>query len=276
MRRNTALLTIKPVGTMKSFFDDDEYIIDASSSIDVILYIQAMHPKLGLFMKQAQAFETFEDFCFLDDEGKQIDNKTLAFHKFKDNDTVYIAPMISGGGGRTGTIIIAAALIAVAIAAGQIHAMYLLNFSAGGLGGATVGAAGLGAAGGGVAIGGGIIVPGAIAANLGIVSSIAMSVGVSLAMSAIQQQFVQAPQVQRTRSTRDSGTRSENNMFGSLSNTSQADSPIALNYGSMRVAGQFLSGYILSQQHARNDSPTIASIFNANQSPLSAEAEEAA
>ena len=275
MRRNTALLTIKPVGSMKSFFDDDKYIIDASSSIDVILYIQAMHPRLGLFMKQAQAFETFEDFCFLDDEGKQIDNKTLAFHKFKDNDTVYIAPMISGGGGRTGTIIIAAALIAIAIAAGQIHTMYLLNFSAGGLG---VGAGGAATAGGlsGVAIGGGIVVPGSIAANLGIVSSIAMSIGVSLAMSAIQQQFVQAPQVQRTSSTRDSGTRSENNMFGSLTNSTKADSPIALNYGNMRVAGQFLSGYILSQQHAKNDSPTIASIFNANQSPLSAEAEEAA
>ena len=138
--------------------------------------------------------------------------------------------------------------------------------------GAAVGAG----VGSGVAIGGGIIVPGSIAANLGIVSSIAMSVGVSLAMSAIQQQFVQAPQVQRTRSTRDSGTRSENNMFGSLTNSTKADSPIALNYGNMRVAGQFLSGYILSQQHAKNDSPTIASIFNANQSPLSAEAEEAA
>ena len=68
----------------------------------------------------------------------------------------------------------------------------------------------------------------------------------------------------------------KNNMFGSLSNTSKPDSPVALNYGNMRVAGQFLSGYILSQQHAQNDAPTVASIFNANQSPLSAEAEEAA
>ena len=258
---------------MKSFFDDDEYIIDASSSMDVIFYIQSMHPKLALFMKHAQVLETFEDFCFLDGEGKQVDNKTLAFHKFKENDTVYIAPMISGGGGRTGTIIIAAALIAIAIAAGQIHATYLLNFAPGGL---TTGAATGAVAGGGIAIGGGITLPAAVVSNLGIVSSIAMSVGVSLAMSAIQQTFVQAPQVQRTRSTRDSGTRSENNMFGSLTNSTKADSPIALNYGSMRVAGQFLSGYILSQQHARNDSPTIASIFNANQSPLSAEAEEAA
>ena len=33
MRRNTALLTIKPVGSMKSFFDDDEYIQELFFSI---------------------------------------------------------------------------------------------------------------------------------------------------------------------------------------------------------------------------------------------------
>ena len=251
---------------MKSFFDDDEYIIDASSSIDVIFYIQSMHPRLGLFMKQAQAFETFEDFCFLDGEGKQVDNKTLAFHKFKDNDTVYIAPMISGGGGRTGTIIIAVAIIAVAIASGQIHAAYLAQFSFGG---------GVGAIGGTVTVGG-IAIPAGLASYMGVVSSVAMSIGISLAMSAFQQQAVAAPQAQRTRSTGDSGTRSQNDMFGALTNTTKPDSPVALNYGNMRVAGQFLSGYILSQQHAKNDAPTVASIFNANQSPLSAEAEEAA
>ena len=123
---------------------------------------------------------------------------------------------------------------------------------------------------------GGIAVPAGVASVAGIVSSVAMSIGISLAMSVVQQQFVQAPDVQRTASTRDSGTRSQNNMFGSLENTSKPDSPVALNYGNMRVAGQFLSGYILSQQHAQNDAPTVASIFNANQSPLSAEAEEAA
>ena len=266
MRRNTALLTIKPVGSMKSFFDDDEYIIDAKSSMDVIFYIQSMHPRLALFMKHAQVLETFEDFCFLDGEGKQVDNKTLAFHKFKENDTVYIAPIIGGGGGRTAMIVVAAALIVIAIAAGQAHAAFVLANSFGGLTTATAVSTTFM----------GMSLTGIAASSLGIVSSIAMSVGISLALSAIQQQLVQAPQVQRTKSTRDSGTRSQNNMFGSLSNTSKPDSPVALNYGNMRVAGQFLSGYILSQQHAQNDAPTVASIFNANQSPLSAEAEEAA
>ena len=253
---------------MKSFFDDDEYIIDASSSIDVILYIQAMHPRLALFMKQAQALKTFEDFCFLDGEGRQVDNKTLAFHKFKENDIVYIAPVIGGGGGRTAMIVVAVALVAVAIMSGQIHAAYLMGNSFGGLS-AGAAASTTFAAQAAAALGG-------AAAYMGVVSSVAMSIGISLAMSALQQQFVQAPQAQRTRSTRDSGTRSQNDMFGSLTNSTKADSPVALNYGNMRVAGQFLSGYILSQQHAKNDAPTVASIFNANQSPLSAEAEEAA
>ena len=64
LRRNTALLTIKPVGSMKSFFAEDEYTIDVKL-LDVILD-SAMHPKLGLFMKQAQSIGTFEDFVFLD------------------------------------------------------------------------------------------------------------------------------------------------------------------------------------------------------------------
>ena len=69
-----------------------------------------------------------------------------------------------------------------------------------------------------------------------------------------------------------SGTRTENNMFGSLKNTTTAGTPILLNYGLFRVGGQFLSGYVLSQQHAQDSAPSVQSIFNANQTPLAAEA----
>ena len=79
------MLTIKPVGSMKSFFDNDEYTIDVKNCIDVILYIQAMHPKLGLFMKQAQTLTTFEDFCFLDKKGNIIDPQLFPYHKFKED-----------------------------------------------------------------------------------------------------------------------------------------------------------------------------------------------
>ena len=94
----------------------------------------------------------------------------------------------------------------------------------------------------------------------------------NLALSFITSLFTSRPKGKSVEVAKDSGTRTENNIFGSLQNTTEPGTPIALNYGLMRVGGQFLSGYILSQQHAQNDAPSIAQIFNSNESPLAAEA----
>ena len=48
-------------------------------------------------------------------------------------------------------------------------------------------------------------------------------------------------------STRQAGA------FGSLTNSTQSGTPIALHYGQVRVAGQMLSGYIDSDDHGKND-----------------------
>ena len=96
-----------------------------------------------------------------------------------------------------------------------------------------------------------------------------------MALSLVQSLFTSTPKARTREITKDSGTRSQNDAFGSLVNSTSSSTPIALNYGQMRVGGQFLSGYILSQQHAQNDSPSVASIFNSNQSPLSTDAQEA-
>ena len=253
---------------MKSFFDDDEYIIDVKSCIDVILYIQAIHPRLGLFMKQAQALATFEDFCFLDKDGEIIDPQTFPFHKFKEDDILYIAPVIVGAGGRSGTFMLLAVVVVAAVMTGGFGLLGA-QAAAGGAMPGMVGGATLGGQGGGV-------LAGTLAGSSISVTSVLTNIAINLALSVVQRLFVAKPDVQRTSNVRDSGTRSQNDMFGALNNTTKADTPICLNYGNMRVAGQFLSGYILSQQHAQNDSPTIASIFNANQSPLSVESEEAA
>ena len=248
------MLTIKPVGSMKSFFAEDEYMIDVKNCIDVVLYIQSMHPKLGLFMKQAEALATFEDFCFLDAESKIIDPQLFPYHKFKEDDVLYIAPVITGAGGRTGTIIVIAALIAITIAAPYLAPATKQTAAA---------TAKMQTA--------------FVAAQSAFsVTSIVTNIAISLAMNLVMSLFTSTPKARTREITKDSGTRSQNDAFGSLVNNTVAGTPIALNYGLMRCAGQFLSGYILSQQHAQNDAPSIASIFNANQSPLSAEAEEAA
>jgi len=260
------LLTIKPVGSIKSFFDNDEYTIDVKSCIDVLLYIQSMHPRLGLFMKQAESFETVEDICFLDKDGEIIDPQIFPFHKFKEDDILYIAPVIVGAGGRSGTLMLIAVIVVAAVATGGFG---LLGAGAGGALPGAVGGATITGQGGGV-------LAGTLAGGGLSLGSVVTNIAISMALSLIQSLFTSTPKARTREITKDSGTRSQNDAFGSLVNSTSASTPIALNYGQMRVGGQFLSGYILSQQHAQNDSPTIASIFNANQTPLAVEAEEAA
>jgi len=254
------LLTIKPVGSIKSFFDNDEYTIDVKNCIDVLLYIQSMHPRLGLFMKQAESFETVEDMCFLDKNGEIIDPQTFLFHKFKEDDILYIAPVIVGAGGKAGTVVMIVALVVVAIYAPQLIAMMGPQ-------------AGMGAVAAEVSLaaGGSFLSAGATS----FLTSVITNIAISMALSLVQSLFTSTPKARTREITKDSGTRSQNDVFGSLVNSTSSSTPIALNYGQMRVGGQFLSGYILSQQHAQNDSPSVASIFNANQSPLSTDAQEA-
>jgi len=253
------LLTIKPVGSMKSFFDGDEYTIDVKSCVDVILYIQAMHPRLGLFMKQAEIFGTFEDVCFLDKKGEVIDPQLFPFHKFKEDDELYIAPVIAGGGGRVGIIAIVA-VVAIGVATGGFGfaaAPAMTSAATAKMQTAFVAGA-------------------STSLSAFSITSVITNIAISLALNLVQSLFTSTPKARTREITKDSGTRTQNDAFGSLQNSSVSGTPIALNYGQMRVGGQFLSGYILSQQHAQNDAPTIAQIFDANQSPLASEAEEAA
>jgi predicted phage tail protein len=45
----------------------------------------------------------------------------------------------------------------------------------------------------------------------------------------------------------------ENGAFESLTNSTSSGTPIPLHYGMPRVSGQFLSGYVDSTQHGKND-----------------------
>ena len=251
------MLTIKPVGSVKHFFEEDEYVIDVKNCVDVLLYIQSMHPRLALFMKQSGIFETIEDICFLDKDGKIIDPQTFPFHRFeKEDDILYIAPVIAGGGGRVGMIVAIVAIVVIAIYAPQLIAAMGPQAGLGGV-----------AAEASLAAGGSFL-----SASIG---SVITNIAISLALNLVQALFTSTPKARTREVTKDSGTRSQNDSFGSLTNSTASGTPIALNYGLMRAGGQFLSGYIVSSQHAKNDAPSVASIFNSNQSPLSTDAQEA-
>ena len=90
----------------------------------------------------------------------------------------------------------------------------------------------------------------------------------NLALSLITSLFTSKPPGRDQQVTQDSGTRTENNMFGSLVNSTTSGTPVSINYGLFRLGGQFLSGYVLSAQHDRDNAPTIESYFAPASSPL--------
>ena len=268
------LITLKPHSTFSKFFKEKDYKIEITSYYDIEFYLASVHPRFSKYMSQIKQGFSVESFCYITQDLKLIKRDELNLKKPKEGMIVYIAPVVSGSGGRRGAMFAVAAIAVVGIATGGFSFLAAPG---------AAGGAGAGAAGGGLLelgtsgfqagmFGGGGSFFGSIGSAIAGMPSFVHSIIGNLALSFITSLFTSRPKGKSIEVAKDSGTRSENNIFGSLQNTTEPGTPIALNYGFMRVGGQFLSGYILSQQHAQNDAPSIAQIFNSNESPLAAEA----
>lgn len=94
----------------------------------------------------------------------------------------------------------------------------------------------------------------AAAAGLG---SFGTTLAVNAGLALVTSLFTQKPE---SLTSRDQQVR-QNNMFGSLQNTIDSGTSIPLLYGQHRVAGQFISGYIDSIDHGKNDDITVLEQF---------------
>ena len=239
------LVTIKPQAVFKDFFDEKEYKVEINSYYDIEFYLASMHPRFNAYMSKIKQGISNESFTYVTQDLKTIARDEYAIKKIKEDSIIYIAPVVTGGGGKKGALFAAVGLALIG------------GYAAGGGFGAGFSFETLGTN-----------VGGFFGTGTGFVKGI---VG-NLAISLITSLFTSRPKGKTISVAKDAGTRTENNIFGSLQNSTEPGTPIALNYGLMRVGGQFLSGYILSQQHAQNDTPSVASIFNSNETPLAAEA----
>lgn len=272
------IITLKPHSTFSKFFNQKDYKIEITSYYDIEFYLASVHPRFSKYMSQIKQGFSVESFCYVTQDLKLIKRDELNLKKPKEGMIVYLAPVVSGSGGRRGAMFAVAAFAVVGIAT---NGFGLLAASTGGgalpgaVGGATMAGEGGGVLAGTLSGGGtggiGNFFGGISNAFAGMPSFVRSIIG-NLALSLITSLFTSRPKGRSVEVAKDSGTRNENNIFGSLQNTTEPGTPIALNYGLMRVGGQFLSGYILSQQHAQNDAPSIAQMFNSNESPLAAEA----
>jgi predicted phage tail protein len=73
--------------------------------------------------------------------------------------------------------------------------------------------------------------------------------------------MAKAPSAPERRQFTDAGSRTDNNAFDGLRNNITSNVPVGLNYGLNRVAGQMISGYILSRNHGKNDVVNVSESF---------------
>ena len=239
------LATIKIHSAFRDYFTDLEYKADFNTYFDVISYLKAMHPKFNHYMNMIDHGQSEETFALLDSDYKVITQQDLFIKKVKEDSDIYLVPMIVGGGGKRGGLFAVAALVGIGIATGGFG-LAATSTTATGVGSATslVGGTGASAA--------SVVAPttsSGLFAGFNGIGGFAKSLLGNLAMSFISSLFMKKPKNQQET---DQNTR-EAGMFGNLTNTTQSGTPIALHYGLMRVGGQFLSGYIESEEHGKND-----------------------
>ena len=225
--------TVKIHSSLHKYFDQKELQADFNTYYDLVPYLSAMHPRFNHYMRMVNWGESDEGFAFLDKNLNIVTEEELHIKRVHEGDTIYLAPVIVGGGGKKGGLLAAVAVVGLIAFTGGAAAPALTS-------GAASGAAGAGAAAAGST--GGIF--SSFAAMPGFAQSLFMNVG----MSIISSLFTKKKKPAET----DTSTR-QGGAFGSLTNSTQSGTPIALHYGLVRVAGQMLSGYIDSDDHGKND-----------------------
>lgn len=233
------LVKIKPHSTLRHLFAADEMLVDIDSYIDIMYYFNALQPAYMNYLRALSNSTLEEGVVYLDSKLRQISSDEFMIRRAKEHDTIHIVPGIYGGGGKRGNILKILAAVALFVVA---------PYAAPAIGEGLAGA-GFFAAGGQAAFAAGTAttaLEGATALATSFVSNMVMNIGLAL----LAQAFLSPKE------TSDSSTR-ENNMFGSLVNSTENGTPIPLNYGLVRVAGQMLSGYVKNEDDSTKGSTAL-------------------
>lgn len=238
------LTKIKIHSAFTHLFSECDLVADLKTYDDIPRYLGSMHPRFARFVKRIYNDQTQDGYLILNKNLQAITEQELFVKRIKEKEQFYIVPAIYGGGGKSMKTLVTLAAIA---ATGYIGFTALTAATAATTTGAAVGSAAVGAAGatGGTA---------AAAAGLG---SFGTTLAVNAGLALVTSLFTQKPE---SLTSRDQQVR-QNNMFGSLQNTIDSGTSIPLLYGQHRVAGQFISGYIDSIDHGKNDDITVLEQF---------------
>lgn len=238
------MIKLKIHSTLQHLTDASDYNLAVTNPREVLSFLSNSQPRFSEYLSQIKTEETDESISFVDSNYKLISTDAFELKRFKENETVHVVPLVAGGGGKRGFLIFAI-FAAVAVATGGLAAPAV----AGGVEGGAV----LGAKGGGFSLG-------SIGKFFSGMPSIARSLLTNVGLSILSSVFTKKPKPQ---DQVDSSSRGSD-MFGSLQNTTTSGTSIPLVYGQSRVAGQFISGYLNTVKHGRNDVVNVSEQFNAS------------
>jgi predicted phage tail protein len=236
------LIKVKPHSGFKKFFTQSEYQVDITSYQDLLYYLNSMHKPFINYLRQQKLNNLEEGFVFLDKNLKSVNMDEMMLRRAREGDVIHIVPAIIGGGGKRGGLFAILAFAAFLVFLPAVAGSGIFGSAAATAAGGATTATSLGAV-------------GSILKASPFLSNIVTNVGLAL-LSSI---FMSNPKQESTR---------ENNMFGSLTNSVDSGTPIPLNYGHVRVAGQLISGYINSVNHEKSKTADIlGKIVDVNYTP---------
>lgn len=216
------------------------HILDAASYAELFYSCTCLFPKLDKVFKRIAVRKTrTEEFIFIVN-GKVLDIDCLLLQP-KETDNIVLCPIIYGNNSSLGMVLLGIALIVMSIYLPGSGAVVMGGISSGAASGAvaiTTGASALAAGG-----------------SLTLMGSQLLSLGINMIMAGIMASLAKSPKTPDQ--TSDSSSRTNNNMFGELTNTISTTIPVALNYGLVRNGGQLISGRIRHIKHSKSESVLV-------------------
>ena len=227
-------VTLKFHPTIQKYTNVKEHTVSVNDFMDIRNCLESLFPDLGIHIKRIRVGANKRENLALVNKNKRVlRTEDYFLNRLDKKDTeFYVVPLLIGGGGNAGQIILGAALVALVIFTGGTAAPVLM-------GGSTLGMVA------GVTVG-----------------SMLMQMGVSMIISGVMGMMMKPPKLAvEGAQTVDSESRSDNKIFQGLQNTTNSNVPVPIVYGRTRIGGQFISGEIRTLQHARNEFVKVSSLF---------------
>jgi predicted phage tail protein len=236
-------VTVKFHKTLQKFtngYAEATFLVD--SYLDVMRACTSLFPKFEKLVGDIGLGKTKNQEIVMIIDKKPLEPDKIMMRP-KANSIINLVPVIFGFGKTFAIIGIALLFVALIVIAAPLAAG-----AAAGAGALGAGVAAGGVAGGAAAIGGGI--------SLASVAGLLFGIAVTLVSALLAPKPVPAKQ-----EAPDSSQRRNNDLFDGLANTFRVGTGIPLNYGLIRVAGQFISGYVKTINHGQDEVIRVSEQF---------------